>query len=232
MGKQLLATYKDGKAHLNAYLDDYAFLIDGILGLLQARWRPRDLTFACELAEVLLNRFEDRENGGFYFTSDNHEQLIQRPKGFADEATPSGNGIAATVLTRLGHLLGETRYLEAAERTLKQAAQAMRTSPMGHASLLNAYRDHLEPPQIVILRGRGEALEQWREHSVKDYAPGRFTLAIADDAQGLPASLADKVPRGETVAYVCQGMTCSPPITELSELGSRLAETTVKLARK
>jgi uncharacterized protein YyaL (SSP411 family) len=228
-GKQLLATYKDGKAHLNAYLDDYAFLIDGILGLLQARWRHRDLALARELAKVLLNRFEDRNHGGFYFTSDDHEQLIQRPKVFADEATPSGNGVAATVLARLGHLLGDTRYLDAAERTLKQAAQAMHTSPMGHASLLNAYRDQLEPPQIVILRGHGEALEKWRELSVKDYAPRRFTLAIPDDAQELPESLADKAPRGETVAYVCQNMTCSPPITEQHELESRLAETTVKI---
>ena len=94
---RLLATYKDGKAHLQAYLDDYAFLIDAILELLQIRWQSRYLFFACELADVLLDHFEDKQNGGFYFTADDHEQLVQRPKALGDEATPSGNGIAARV---------------------------------------------------------------------------------------------------------------------------------------
>ena len=78
---RLLATYKDGKAHLPAYLDDHAFLIDGLLELLQARWRSADLQFAVQLAELLLTHFEDKDAGGFYFTSDDHEKLLHRPAG-------------------------------------------------------------------------------------------------------------------------------------------------------
>src|SRR5680860_973597 len=97
---RLLATFKDGKAHLTAYVDDYAFLIDAALELLQARWRSDELAFACQLADALIDHFEDRTSGGFYFTADDHEPLIQRPKVMADEATPAGNGVAAPALAR------------------------------------------------------------------------------------------------------------------------------------
>ena len=111
---RLLATYKDGRAHLNAYVDDYAFLLAATLEMLQAEFREQDLELATGVADALLDHFEDRGAGGFFFTSHDHEQLILRPKPGHDNATPSGNGVAALALTRLGHLLGETRYLRAA----------------------------------------------------------------------------------------------------------------------
>jgi uncharacterized protein YyaL (SSP411 family) len=214
---RLLATYKDGKAHLNAYLDDYAFLIDGILELLQARWRTQDLQFACELADTLLKHFEDREHGGFYFTSDDHEALIERPKVFADEATPAGNGIAATALTRLGFLVGETRYLDAAERTFNSAAKAVDESPVAHASLLIAHEEQQHPPEILILRGRAPTLDEWHQRSTRGYAPWRLSFAIPASEENLPQALAEKAPQGDVAAYRCKGMTCSPPITNLKE---------------
>ena len=112
----LLATYKDGKAHLTAYLDDYVFLVDGILELLQVRWLTSDLEFAVDLIECLLNKFEDKDQGGFYFTASDHEPLLMRLKPLADDAMPSGNGVAASVLIRMAQMLGEDRYAEAAER--------------------------------------------------------------------------------------------------------------------
>ena len=116
---RLLATCKDGNAHLNAYLDDHAFLLDALLELMQAEFRACDFEFARELAELLLAQFEDREHGGFFFVSHDHEQLIHRAKPGHDNATPSGNGVAAIALQRLGHLIGEPRYLAAAERALR-----------------------------------------------------------------------------------------------------------------
>ena len=104
---RLLATYKEGQARLPAYLDDYAFLIDAGLELLQSDWRTSDLMWIKQLADTLLERFEDKANGGFYFTGDDHEALIHRPRPLGDEAMPSGNGVAAFALARLGHLLGE-----------------------------------------------------------------------------------------------------------------------------
>src|SRR6185436_14447070 len=117
--KRLNATHRDGVTHLNAYLDDYAYLVKAIVAFAQARFRSEDLEFARDIAEVLIAQFEDRERGGFYFTSHDHEQLIQRPKPAFDNATPSGNGVAAFALQRLSHLLDATEYADAAERTLR-----------------------------------------------------------------------------------------------------------------
>ena len=210
---RLLATYKDGRAHLAAYLDDYAFLMDGILALLQARWRDGDLAFLVALAEVLLEAFEDPEHGGFHFTACDHEALIHRPKPLADEALPSGNGVAARVLGRVGHLLGETRYLEAAERTLKAAWPSVMRVPYAHNTLLDALEEYLRPPETVVLRGRGADLADWQGRAGQHYAPRRLTLAVPDDALALPGLLGERRPRGAVIAYVCQGIQCGAPIT-------------------
>ena len=140
---RLLAVHKDGQSRLNAYLDDYAFLIDGILELQECRRREGDLDFALALAEVLLDHFEDRTSGGFYFTADDHETLIQRPKPPHDDALPSGNGIAAQALLKLGRLTGQTRYREAAERTLRWAWPTLGQMPTACNALLTALEDYL-----------------------------------------------------------------------------------------
>ncbi|HOW76922.1 MAG TPA: thioredoxin domain-containing protein [Candidatus Competibacteraceae bacterium] len=141
---RLLAVHKDGQSRLNAYLDDYAFLIDGVLELQECRQREGDLDFALALAEVLLDHFEDRTSGGFYFTADDHEALIQRPKPPHDDALPSGNGIAAQVLLKLGRLTGQTRYREAAERTLRWAWPTLGQMPTACNALLTALEEYLE----------------------------------------------------------------------------------------
>jgi len=218
----LLATCKERDAHLNAYLDDYAFLLDAILTLLQARWRDVDLYFAIDLAEVLLNEFEDVEQGGFFFTSHHHETLISRPKPFADEAIPSGNGVAAHALGRLGYLLSEPRYLTAAERTLRTAWIEMMRVPDAHNHLLLALEDFLFPPQTIILRGEGEELQRWQAECQKYYMPRRVCLAIPHYATHLPTALADKKPQGSVIAYFCRGYECQEPITTWDELQKML----------
>ena len=207
-----------GGARLPAYLDDYAYLADAILELQQLRFQPSELDFARDLVEVLLGHFEDREHGGFFFTADDHERLIHRTRSFADDAIPSGNGVAAQVLLRLGHLLGEPRYLRAAERTLRAGWSGMQDSPQAHVTLLSALEEALHPPQTVILRGTPDSIESWRNQLARLYAPRRLLLAIPADTSGLPPALADKTPRGEATAYVCTGSTCSAPIDSLAEL--------------
>jgi uncharacterized protein YyaL (SSP411 family) len=215
---RLLATYKDGRAHLNAYLDDYAYLADAILELQQVRFSADELAFARELVEVILAHHADAEAGGFYFTSDDHEQLIHRSKSFSDDATPSGNGIAAFVLQRMGYLLGEPRYLEAAERTLRSAWKAVEQYPHAHATLLAALEELLDPTEIVILRGEAAAAEEWRAELAKVYAPRRVLLAIPAETRNLPAALTSKPVRGKCCGYVCRGSTCSAPHESLSTL--------------
>jgi len=220
---RLLATYKDGRAHLNAYLDDYVYLIDGLLELAQVRWRDGDLVWALELAEAVLAHFQDADVGGFYFTADDHEQLIERPKGFGDESTPAGNGIAAQVLGRLGHLLGDTRYLEAAERTLQGGWESIQQLPYGHTALLAALEEYLYPPETVVLRGAVEELTPWQQRCATPYAPRRMVFAIPADASAPPGVLAQRVaPDAGVLAYVCSGTSCQAPVRDLDALEVQL----------
>jgi len=221
---RLLATYKDDRAHLNAYLDDYAYLTDAILELQQLRFDAVELAFAKDLLDVLLKHFEDGEAGGFFFTSDDHEVLMHRSKSLSDDATPAGNGIAAYALVRMGYLLGETRYLDAADRTLRTAWTALERYPQAHTSLLLALEEILHPTEIVILRGAKDAIEAWRRELAKIYAPRRLILAIPADATDLPPALEDRVAHGEAIAYICRGTTCSAPMNSLSALAQNLGE--------
>ena len=224
---RLHATYKDGRARFNGYLDDYASLADGLLALLESRWNAGDLAFVIALADAMLGHFEDREHGGFFFTADDHERLIHRPKPMTDDSLPSGNGVAAAVLGRLGHLLGETRYLEAAERVLHAAKEGLERFPHAHTALLVALEEFLEPPEIVVIRAGPGALGTWRARASAGYAPRRVVMAIPDDASGLPALLGERAPRGGAVAYVCEGHVCDAPITSFEAFHARLASTEI-----
>ncbi|WP_295392542.1 thioredoxin domain-containing protein [uncultured Thiodictyon sp.] len=215
---RLLATAKDGQAHLNAYLDDYANLLDALLELLQTRWSAADLRWAVELAEVLLDQFHDPVAGGFWFTGRDHEPLIQRPKPLGDESMPSGNGIAAWALQRLGHLLGEPRYLDAAAGTLKLAAESIRRLPSAHGTLLFALDEYLDPPETLIIRAPADLLDGWQAAAQQGYQPRRLVLAIPDTATDLPGALAGMHPGTGPRAYRCRGTHCEPPVEELAQL--------------
>ncbi|MEA3278967.1 MAG: thioredoxin domain-containing protein [Pseudomonadota bacterium] len=214
---RLLATYKDGKAHLNAYLDDYAYLLDALLELLQARWRREDLELALELAEVLLSQFADAKEGGFFFTARDHERLIHRPKPLGDESVPSGNGVAAQVLQRLGHLVGEARYLDATRGTLALASEQMRRIPYAHASLLAALEEHLNPTETIVIRGDGEDLRRWQEAALAAYAPRRLVVAIPSGEGGLPGTLSAMQAGPIARAYRCSGTSCEAPVEDFAD---------------
>jgi uncharacterized protein YyaL (SSP411 family) len=220
---RLLATAKDGVAHLNAYLDDYAYLANALVEMLQVRWNGADAAWLRALLDAMLAHFEDGRLGGFFFTSDDHETLIHRSKSFSDDAIPSGNGIAARVLIRAGYLLGETRWLEAAERTLRASWLALNRFPHGHVSLIEALAEYLEPPEIVIIRGAQAEAETWQRELGRIYAPHRLVFAIPADAADLDPALADKRAGATTRAYVCRGSTCSAPIEALADLARQAA---------
>jgi uncharacterized protein len=214
---RLLATYKDGRAHLNAYLDDYAFMLDGLIELLQADFRAQDLAFAQELSNVLLEQFEDKTNGGFFFTSHDHEKLIQRAKPIHDNATPCGNAVAALALQRLSYLTGEMHYSTAAERMLKLFYPQAEQRQGGFSSLMGVLAENLEPPETVILRGDSSALLPWKQALARLYAPHRLVLAIPAGTQNLTEIL-DKPAHDAVNAWVCRGVTCLTPISDLQEL--------------
>jgi uncharacterized protein len=219
---RLIASYKDGTAHLNGYLDDYAFLLDALLELMQAGFRTADLEWARALAEVLLEQFEDREHGGFFFVSHDHEQLIHRAKIGPRNDTPSGNSVAALALDRLGHVLGEPRYCEAARRTVQAFKPLIEQKASAHGTLCVALEEQLTPPTIVVLSGCADAIVWQRELNAR-YLPHVLAFAIAPDTANLPLALAK--PAGDALkAWVCQGVTCQPPITDLAALLTLVSE--------
>ena len=216
-GRLLAASGADG-ARLAGYLDDYANLLDALLELLQVRWSGEDLDLALALAEVLLDQFQDPDAGGFWFTARDHEPLLSRPKPLGDESLPSGNGVAARALQRLGHLVGEPRYLEAAERTLKLAAASITRLPDAHATLLFALDEYLEPPETLVIRAAPDLLGDWQSAAQRGYRPRRLVLAIPDTAADLPGTLAAMHPGPTPRAYRCRGTHCEAPVTELALL--------------
>ncbi|HVK55699.1 MAG TPA: thioredoxin domain-containing protein [Burkholderiales bacterium] len=214
---RLLATYKDGRAHLNAYLDDHAFLLAALIDLLQADYRNDNFDFALQLADVLLDQFEDKDNGGFFFVSHDHESLIHRTKSGQDNATPSGNGVAALALMRLSHLTDDMRYSEAAERTLRLFYRDLTGQPFGNSTLLMALEEALQPTRLIVIRGPASELTDWRNFMRKQYCPTSLVFFLTDDANNLPINLA-KPAKGHVNAWVCQGVNCLPPISAISEL--------------
>jgi uncharacterized protein YyaL (SSP411 family) len=215
VNKRLLASYHEEKAHHPAYLDDYVFLIDALLTSLQVSWHTDRLTFAIELTETLLTYFSDDEGGGFYFTAKDHEQLLYRPKSMMDDVIPAGNGAAVNVLLTLGYLLGEPRYLDAAEKILHAAYPALKEFPAEHCTLLEGLNHFLKPRPIVVIRGKNQDIKIWRDQCKRNQL---YVFAIPENAQNLPAALASKSIQGGTCAYVCQGLHCSNVIDDLNEL--------------
>ena len=220
--QRLMASWRAERADLPAYLDDYAFLLDGLLQLLQARWDTGWFCWAQALADTLLAQFEDPRHGGFWFTAHDQSTPLQRPKSFGDESMPAGNATAAGALLSLGHLCAEPRYLDAAERALKAALPSANRYPDSHLSTFTALSEALQPPTLIILRGNKTRLTPWL--ALLDEKPDahRMVLAIPDDAAGLTGLLAECAPQDQPCAYVCRGTSCSLPVTSLAELSKAL----------
>jgi len=215
---RLLATSRDGDARLPAYLDDHALLLDAALSLLTVRFSTATLEFAILLADALLQNFEDAEHGGFYFTAHDHEALIHRSRSFSDDATPSGNAIAVSALQKLGWLLGETRYLAAAERGLRAAWPALAESPLAQVHMASALDDYLQQHSFVILRGEPAQIDLWRRELQRVWRPQTSVIAIAADTAQLPPALLEKKSQGSACAYLCRGSVCDAPCSNLADL--------------
>ena len=216
-GDGLLAVYNRGRARFEAYLDDYAFLLDALLHVLRGRWSRDWLSFAVQVADALLARFEDTENGGFHFSDAGVEVPMLRAMIFMDDATPSGNAVAVRSLHRLSRLLGEPGYGAAADRCLRRALPQLRQAPGGHPGMLVALREAvLPPPHLVIGANDPEA-----GASLKSWVEGRYRvdcyLIGAADAS-LPGILKDYRGDQPVTAWLCRGLHCLPPAHSRDEL--------------
>ncbi len=224
----LLRTFKDGVGRYPAYLDDYVCFAAASLDLFEATGDSRHADRARHLADVLRSEFLDPEAGGFFFTSRNHEELIDRPKIAFDSSLPSGNAVATEVFLRLGHLLDDESMRATAERTLGLFGNLLERQPFGLAYLLGILDDYLRGPRDVVVVGdrddpRTGALVR---AACSVYAPGLsvFTFDGRDSGAPLPAIARGKAHPHETPsAYYCASFTCSPPVTEPRALLELLA---------
>lgn len=227
VNNRLLAVYADHQAYSQGLLDDYAFLLEALLKFLQLRWRNDLWQWAIELAEQLLNYFYDVDQGGFYYTPSDHEKLIQRPKIFNDEATPSANGVIVQCLLRCGHWLADTRYLQAAERTLQAAWAQIKLHPSEHDSLLMGLQDYFHVPVVIILRGDSVLLSQWQEEFFRYYLPDHDCFAIANEIEleNLPPAFQKPLAEKDSVnAYICQGAVCRETIDNFQAFSDYLRQ--------
>ncbi|HYG96659.1 MAG TPA: thioredoxin domain-containing protein, partial [Solirubrobacterales bacterium] len=212
----LLRTYKDGRAHLNAYLEDHAFLLEALLALYEASFEERWFGEARALAETTIKRFGDPERGGFYSTSADHEELIARRKEVGDHPIPSGNSSAAMGLLRLAALTGERRYEEAAEGVFALFAKPAVEHPDAFAHLLRALDFHLAPTREVALVGDELA---GLARVVRERHRPHIVLAGGPEGTEEPPLLAGRTAvEGRPAAYVCENFTCQLPVTEAEAL--------------
>lgn len=221
---RLLRTWKAGSdAKYNAYLEDYAYLADGLLALYEATFDLRWIDWARELTELMLSHFRDSKNGGFFDTSDDHEQLIHRPKDLQDNAVPSGNSIAASVLSRLSLLTGDGRYWQIAEQSAATMSKFMSQYPSGFGQWLNVASFMLAEPREIALIGAQEELAALLEVVRNGYRPFQVVAADAEGGKA-PLPLLEDRPRvdGKGTAYVCRKFVCQAPITDPRELAREL----------
>ncbi|MCS7046747.1 MAG: hypothetical protein NZO58_10355, partial [Gemmataceae bacterium] len=217
-------------AKLDAYLEDYAYLIDALVTLYEACFAPRWLARAVELTEVLIKEFWDDRDGGFYYTGKDHETLIARTKDPHDNATPSGNAVAVLALLRLAALTGRSEFYDKAERTLSLFGDLMRSSPSATGQMLMALDFYLGPVREFAVVGdpaaddMREALRLIRRRfEPNKVVCGRSDTFAAADSSLLPL-LADRVAAEQVTTYICQRQTCQAPLVGLEALRQALSQ--------
>jgi uncharacterized protein YyaL (SSP411 family) len=220
----LLRTWKGGVAKFNGYLEDYAFLIEGLVALFETTGEFRWLEEAQTLTERMIEEFWDNDNNGFFFTGKSHEDLIVRSKDYFDNATPSGNSVAARVLLRLAILAGDENYRELATNIIREVGDSIRRYPSGFGYALSAADFLLSTPKEVAIVGNDSTdihpllREVWRR-----YLPNKVVAPGFGDAQPIPLLESRPLLNGLPTAYVCEHYACKQPVNEPAALAAQLA---------
>ena len=211
---RLLRTYNRGQARLRAVLEDHAFLLEALLTLYEATFDPRWFAEARALADTILERFADPENGGFFSTADDHEQLIARRKDIDDNPIPAGQSAACLGLLRLAALTGEHRYEEAALGVIRLLHTIAPQHPAGFGHLLQAIDFHVSPVREVALVGPDlEPLERVVRSTFRPHV-----VLAGGEPDGVPLLAGREPVDGRAAAYVCERFACQRPVTEPDEL--------------
>ena len=222
---RLLRSYKDGVARNNAYLNDYAFFIAGLLDTYEATFDIQWINKAIELDKILERHYVDKENGGYYMTSDDHEILLAREKPIHDGAVPSGNSVQLLNLLRLAEFTSKESYSKRALKILKSFSSVLNTQPMALAKMLTGvdfYYDSAKQIIIVTAKGKKHESDVFIAALRKHYLPNRILSVVAEGRdikeQSKTISIVDgKVTtKGKATAYVCKLGSCELPTTEVN----------------
>lgn len=221
---RLFRTWKAGEAKLNGYLDDYANVANGLLSLYRTTGKAAYFLSAKELCDQVIEHFWDQDAGGFFYTSNDHEELVVRTKDFTDNATPSGNSAAADALLTIAKLTGDDRYERFAIATLRLAANQIARYPQGFGRALSTLEFQLcNEGELAVVGPRGNELERV---ALETYLPNTaVALSRHPEADRNAVSLFDV--RGDDItarAYLCKNFVCSRPVTTAAELQNVLGE--------
>jgi uncharacterized protein YyaL (SSP411 family) len=234
--RRLLRTWRDGQARLNGYLEDYAFLVHGLLELYQTTFDARWFVAAVELAETMIEHFAAPQ--GFYDTSDDHETLISRPRDLQDNAVPSGNAMASWVLLRLADLTFDMRYGDLAERSLRSAQAWLGQYPLGFGQWLTALDHALATRCEIAIIGDAVAADTLAMLALcrQGYRPHQ-TIAVGapvdhnDAPSAVPLLQGRAQLDGRVTAYACSGPSCRPPVASPADLQRLLAASVQSVMR-
>ncbi len=224
---RLRRSWREGSgARLNGYLEDYTHLTEGLLALYEATFDARWFVAARDLAESVLKHFSAGD-GLFFDTSDDHERLVTRPRDPQDNAVPSGNAMAVTVLLKLAAFTGESRYADAAERALQAVGPALVRYPVGFGQWLVAAAFRAGKPKEIALVGEpdGADTKALLEVAYAGFRPNQVVaLERPGEASTIPLLQGRTALEGKATAFVCEGFTCKMPVTDAGELGRLLGE--------
>ncbi len=226
-GLRLYRTYKDGRAHLNAYLEDYAAVALGMLALYEVTFELRWLRASLDLTQTILDRFHDTAGGSFFQTAADHEKLVARRKDFVDSAVPAGNSLAADLLLRLARLLNRPEFAEHASGVLGLMADAIGEQPLAFGRLLAALDFYVNPGfEIAIVGDPAEDdTAALLAEIYRRFMPNTVVAAGAPAGKAatqIPLLAGRDMRGGRATAYVCRNYTCNLPVTEPAALGRQL----------
>ena len=218
-------TFKNAEPKLNGYLDDYAYMANASVDMFENTSQPKYLSFATNLANYLITHFWDDSTNGFFFTSDDHEKLIMRPKNNYDLSMPSGNSVAAYVLLKLYHITQNKQFLEIAKKIIESQAISAAENPFAFGYLLNAlYLYYQKPTEITIINDKNSELVSSLR---KKFLPESI-MVLVENQSNLEALSKHSFFSGKefqndkTTVFVCKNFSCSLPLSDLSEIEKEL----------
>ena len=223
--EKLLRTYKDGKAKIQGYLEDYSYYGVSLLDVFEINPEPKYLEKAQVIANYLVDHFWDESTNSFYMTADDHEKLIIRPKSNYDLSLPSGNSVAANLLLRLYHLTQNKKFLDISTKVLENQAQMAAENPFGFGYLLNtAYMYLQKPTEITVLNPTNKEI---MDSLTNRFLPESILVTVQNENQlnnlsKLPFFSGKEFSNEKTIVFVCKDFTCSLPLETISEIGKQL----------